>query len=94
MALDLYTQESVSTKGPYNHTTILRHCHYVDVVNPNVEETCGTKGDDRRPYIIVGDDLYPEDVGNGPPMGQMMRSARGDTQPINAKSCVPQVCPV
>ena len=43
----------------------LRDSHHVKVVHANMEEAGRAEGDNGRTDVAVGDDLYPEHVGDG-----------------------------
>jgi len=40
----------------------------VQIVDSNVKEAGGTQSDDRGAYIAVGDNLYPKNVCDRPPV--------------------------
>ena len=48
---------------------ILCNSYDIYIVDLDMEETCGSKGDNRRSHVAAGDDLYPENICNWTPVG-------------------------
>jgi hypothetical protein len=41
---------------------VLRHGYDVDIIDSDVKETRRPKGDDGRPDVTAGNDLYPKNI--------------------------------
>jgi len=41
---------------------VLRHGHYVDIVDSDVKETRRSQSDDGRPDVAARNDLYPKNI--------------------------------
>ncbi len=41
---------------------VLRHGHYIDILDFDVKETRRSQGDDGRPDVAARNDLYPENI--------------------------------